>query len=157
MTGSSLAMALTSAFGWRLVAGFGRSAVVFAIVGEILVILGYIAAVNLIPREHLIPVLVVLAVLSGVASGLVDAPNRVLTLEYAPPGANGVAAGFLQLSQRLSATISLAAVSGGLYLGVLGCSPDGYGRAFGIALAVCVVMLTLSLAGAVADRRRRRT
>lgn len=156
MTGSSLAMALTSALGWRLVARFGRSAVVFAIVGEILVILGYIAAVNLIPREHLIPVLVVLAVLSGVASGLVDAPNRVLTLEYAPPGANGVAAGFLQLSQRLSATISLAAVSG-LYLGVLGCSPDGYGRAFGIALAVCVVMLTLSLAGAVADRRRRRT
>lgn len=29
MTGSSLAMALTSAFGWRLVARFGRSAVVF--------------------------------------------------------------------------------------------------------------------------------
>ncbi|MDV6276846.1 hypothetical protein R3Q06_25435 [Rhodococcus erythropolis] len=78
MTGSSLAMALTSAFGRRLVARFGRSAVGFAIVGEILVLLGYIAAVNPIPREHLIPVLVILAVLSGVASGCVDAPNRVL-------------------------------------------------------------------------------
>ncbi|WP_185993384.1 MFS transporter [Rhodococcus sp. KBS0724] len=154
MTGSSLAMAVTSAFGWRLVARFGRSAVAFAIVGEILVVLGYTASVNLVPREHLIPVLVVLAVFSGVASGFVDAPNRVLTLEYAPAGANGVAAGFLQLSQRLSATIALAAVSG-LYLGVLG-SSTSYGSALGIALAVCVAMLALSLVAAVADTRRRR-
>ncbi|WP_424809528.1 MFS transporter [Rhodococcus sp. 27YEA15] len=156
MTGSSLAMAVMSTLGWRVVARFGRAAIVAAIIAEILVVIGYVLAVNLVPRDHLIGVLVVLAVLSGVASGLVDAPNRMLTLEYAPPGANGVAAGFLQLSQRLSATLSLAAVSG-IYLGSLGSSPDGFGRAVALALALCVVMLLLSLASAIADGHRRRS
>ncbi|QII04879.1 MFS transporter [Rhodococcoides fascians A25f] len=155
MAGSSLMMAVTSAFGWRLVSRFGRSAVVGAVVVEIAVVAGYIGTVNTVPREHVVIVFVVLAAVSGVASGLVDAPNRGLTLEYAPAGASGVAAAFLQLSQRLSATISLAAVSG-IYLGILGSSAGGYGRAVAAGLGVCLAMLLLSLVFAIADARRRR-
>lgn len=155
MAGSALLMAVTSAFGWRVVARFGRSAVVWAVVAELLVVVGYAVAVNTVPRDHIIVVFACLAALSGLASGFVDAPNRALTLEYAPSWANGVAAGFLQLSQRLSATISLAAVSG-IYLGILASDPDAYGRAMAAGLAVCGLMLVASLACAIADHTSRK-
>lgn len=122
MAGSSVMMAITSAFGWRLVSRFGRVAVVAAVALEFVVVACYIGAVDVLPRDFLVAAFVLLSAVSGIASGLVDAPNRGLTLEYAPIGASGVAAAFLQLSQRLSATISLAAVSG-IYLGILGSMP----------------------------------
>ena len=155
MSGSSLMMAVTSAFGWRVVARFGRAAVVGAIVAELIVVAGYVAAVNAVPRTSVLAVVAALAVVSGVASGFVDAPNRAMTLEYSPPGASGVAVGFLQLSQRLSATVSLAAVPG-LYLAVLSADAGNYGRAMSAGLAVCAGMLVLSSACAVCDGRRRR-
>ena len=155
MSGSSLMMAVTSAFGWRVVARFGRAAVVGAIVAELFVVAGYVVAVNAVPRTSVLAVIAALAVVSGVASGFVDAPNRAMTLEYSPPGASGVAVGFLQLSQRLSATVSLAAVPG-LYLAVLSADAGNYGRAMSAGLAVCAGMLVLSLACAVCDGRKRR-
>ncbi|MET0317965.1 MAG: MFS transporter, partial [Rhodococcus fascians] len=154
MVGSSILMAVTSAFGWRVVAKFGRSAVVGAIVLELFVVAGYIGVIAYLPRGATVPAFVVLAVLSGVASGFVDAPNRAMTLEYSPPQANGVAAGFLQLSQRLSATISLAAVPG-IYLGVLAADDTDFGRAAGLGLGVSGMMLIGSLVCAVTDSRRR--
>ncbi|RRQ29385.1 MFS transporter [Rhodococcus sp. Eu-32] len=154
MVGSSLLMAITSAFGWRVVARFGRNAVVGAIVLELFVVAGYIMVIALFPREFTVPAFVVLAALSGLASGFVDAPNRGMTLEYSPSGANGVAAGFLQLSQRLSATISLAAVPG-IYLGVLAADSENFGRAAVLGLGVCALMLLGSLACAVTDSKRR--
>lgn len=155
MVGSSVLMAVTSAFGWRVVVRLGRTAVVGAVILELFVVAGYVATINFLPREYTVPAFVVLAILSGVASGFVDAPNRGMTLEYAPPGANGVAAGFLQLSQRLSATISLAAVSG-IYLGVLASGGGNFGRAVALGLGVCGLMLLGSLTCAVLDSKRRR-
>lgn len=155
MVGSSILMAVTSAFGWRVVVRLGRTAVIGAVVLELFVVAGYVSTINFLPRELTVPAFVVLAVLSGLASGFVDAPNRGMTLEYAPVGANGVAAGFLQLSQRLSATISLAAVSG-IYLGVLAANENNYGRAVALGLGVCALMLLGSLTCAVIDGRRRR-
>ncbi|AYJ51212.1 MFS transporter [Rhodococcus sp. P1Y] len=155
MVGSSILMAVTSAFGWRVVVRLGRTAVIGAVVLELFVVAGYVSTINFLPRELTVPAFVVLAVLSGLASGFVDAPNRGMTLEYAPAGANGVAAGFLQLSQRLSATISLAAVSG-IYLGVLAANENNYGRAVALGLGVCALMLLGSLTCAVIDGRRRR-
>nr|WP_296773151.1 MFS transporter [Rhodococcus sp. (in: high G+C Gram-positive bacteria)] len=156
MVGSSILMAVTSAFGWRVVLALGRTAVIGAVVLELFVVAGYVGTINFLPREHTVPAFVVLAILSGIASGFVDAPNRGMTLEYAPAGANGVAAGFLQLSQRLSATISLAAVSG-IYLGVLAADGANFGGAVALGLGVCALMLLCSLACAVADGRRRRS
>ncbi|GGF94203.1 MFS transporter [Rhodococcoides trifolii] len=162
LSGSSIAMAVSSAFGWRVVARYGRVVVGAAVVTEIAVVLGYLAAVTALSTETFsrspvtLGLFVALAVLSGTASGFVDAPNRALTLEHSPAGAHGVAAGFLQLSQRLSATVSLAGVSG-IYLGMLSRDADNYGRAVGTGLAVCLVLLSLSFVCAELDRRNRRT
>ncbi|MDV6286825.1 MFS transporter [Rhodococcus jostii] len=155
MSGSAVMMAVTSAFGWRVVGRFGRAAVVGAIVAALLVVAGYVVAVNVVPRPYVLAVFATPAVVSGVAGGFVDAPNRAMTLEYAPPGASGVAAGFLQLSQRLSATVSLAAVPG-LYLAAVADDAGNYGRAMASALTVCVGMLLVLLMCAVADGRRRK-
>lgn len=152
MSAGSLAMAIASATGWRLVARFGRLAVAAAILIELAVIAGYVAAAQAIAP---VAVFVALAVVSGFSGGMVDAPNRALTLDSSPPGGHGVAAGFLQLSQRLSATVSIAAVSG-LYLSALAADPSDFAGAATAGLSVCAVMIAASLTLAVADLRRRR-
>lgn len=151
MVGGSVAMAVASGFGWRIVARFGRATVVCALVLQCGVVTGYIVAVEVIPRPAVFFVVALLAMASGTAGGFVDAPNRAMTLEYAPDGANGVAVGFLQLAQRLSATVALTGVSG-LYLAASG---GGSSHAISAALPVCLVMVLLSLICAVADLRRR--
>ncbi|MEE2058287.1 MFS transporter [Rhodococcus artemisiae] len=151
MSAGSLAMAVASSGGWRIVARVGRGAVAVAVLVELAVIGGYIGAAQLAAP---IAVFVALAVVSGLTGGMVDAPNRVLTLESSPPGGHGVAAGFLQLSQRLSATVTIAAVSG-LYLSALSTDPADFAGAATAGLIVCGVMIALSLVLAVADGRRR--
>ncbi|EME19853.1 MFS transporter [Rhodococcus triatomae] len=153
LSAGSLAMAVASASAWRVVARFGRSAVAAAVLVELVVVGGYIAAAH---AAAPIMVFVALAVVSGLAGGMVDAPNRVLTLEASPAGGHGVAAGFLQLSQRLSATVSVAAVSG-LYLSALVADADDFAGAATAGLAVCAAMIAVSLTLAVVDGRRRRT
>ncbi|WSF98959.1 MFS transporter [Nocardia vinacea] len=156
MVGGSVMMALASGFGWRIVTKFGRMTVVCALVLQCGVVTGYIVAVEVIPRPAVFFVVALLAAASGTAGGFVDAPNRAMTLEYAPNGANGVAAGFLQLAQRLSATVALTGVSG-LYLAATGSRIGGAGHAISPALTVCLAMVVLSLVCAVADLRRRST
>lgn len=151
ISAGSLAMAVASSGGWRVVARFGRSAVAVAVLVELAVIGGYIVAARMAAP---IAMFVALAVVSGLMGGMVDAPNRALTLESSPPGGHGVAAGFLQLSQRLSATVTIAAVSG-LYLSALSTDPSDFAGAATAGLVVCGVMITLSLVLAVADGRRR--
>jgi MFS family permease len=53
-----------------------------------------------------------LEALLGVAGGIVEPPLRAVTLDFAPPGFHGVAASFLQLTQRLSATFCVALATG---------------------------------------------
>jgi hypothetical protein len=156
MVGGSVAMATASGLGWRIVARFGRAAVVCALMLECGVVAGYIVAVEVIAQPTVFVVVALLSVVSGTASGFVDAPNRAMTLAYAPNGANGVAAGFLQLVQRLSATVALTGVSG-LYLAASGSGIGGSGHAISAALSVCLSMVLLSLVCAVADLRRRAT
>ncbi|MFD1815249.1 MFS transporter [Rhodococcus gannanensis] len=153
LSAGSLAMAVASSLAWRVVGRFGRRAVAVAVLVELAVIGGYVAAAH---GGAPVAVFVALAVVSGLTGGMVDAPNRVLTLESSPAGGHGVAAGFLQLSQRLSATVSLAAVSG-LYLSALTADADDFAGAATAGLAVCAAMIAVSLTLAVVDGRRRRT
>lgn len=151
LSAAAAAMAVASAVGWRVVARYGRVTVVVVVAAEIAVVGGYAAAVQ---HDATMPVFVALAALSGLSGGFVDAPNRALTLESSPAGGHGVAAAFLQLSQRLSATVALAAVSG-LYLSALATDGDDFAGAASAGLAVCAAMLAMSLLCALADRRRR--
>ncbi|MCA0156458.1 MFS transporter [Tsukamurella sp. M9C] len=151
LVGGGLAMAASSGIGWRVAARFGRATVVWALVAEAVIVVAYVSAVGVLSGPGVLIVVAALSTASGVASGLVDAPNRALTLEYAPPAANGVAAGFLQLVQRLSATVALTATSG-LYLA----RPHDAGGLV-LALALCLAMFVAGLGCAVLDARRRAT
>ncbi|GIG22285.1 MFS transporter [Cellulomonas chitinilytica] len=91
-----------------------------------------------------VPLLVVVAVvevLMGFASGLVEPPLRAVTLGFAPAGFHGVAASFLQLTQRLSATFCVAVASGLLLRG-----PDAEvtSSSFVVSLLFCGVLLVLA-------------
>jgi hypothetical protein len=91
------------------------------------------------------------AALAQSASGCIDSQNRARTLQYSPDGSRGVAAGFLQLAQRLSATVCLAAATGVAFSrGTAQPSARGTGH----ALARCTLLGLLSLA--ISLRRTRK-
>lgn len=66
---------------------------------------------------QLIVVVLVFGVLSGLGSGGTEPVLRAVTLGFAPPGSYGVAASFLQLTQRLAGTFFVALCSGLLLAG----------------------------------------
>ncbi|MHC9043169.1 MFS transporter [Microbacterium saperdae] len=77
----------------------------------------------------------VVEVILGLSGGVVEPPMRAVILGFSPRGFNGVAASFLQLTQRLSATFFIALASGVL-LGFGGTiSPES----LRIALVICIV------------------
>ena len=84
----------------------------------------------------------------GLASGLVEPPLRAVTLGFAPPGFHGVAASFLQLTQRLSATFCVAVASGLLFWGADAVMTS---RSFAVSLVFCAVLLAVA-AGSPARR-----
>ncbi|QLD11851.1 MFS transporter [Microbacterium oleivorans] len=81
----------------------------------------------------------------GFAGGLVEPPIRALTLAFASPRLHGVAASFLQLTQRLAATF-LVALTTGILLTASGQATAG---SLQTAVAVCFVASALSLAAAL--------
>ncbi|WP_243075481.1 MFS transporter [Microbacterium sp. SS28] len=76
----------------------------------------------------------------GIAGGLVEPPLRTVTLSHATPALHGVAASFLQLTQRLSATY-VVALATGILLGAAGAASAGSLQA---ALTVCAVAVGVS-------------
>lgn len=60
----------------------------------------------------LIGCVVALQIVTGFSSGLVEPPLRALTLSHASPDMNGLAASFLQLTQRIAATLLVALCTG---------------------------------------------
>lgn len=80
----------------------------------------------------------IVELLLGSSGGLVEPPMRAVVLGFSPPGFNGVAASFLQLTQRLSATFFIALATGVL----LGFGGAVSTESLRIALAICVVAAT---------------
>jgi MFS family permease len=94
-----------------------------------------------------------------VASGLIHAPNQVMTLaEASDKEGRGVAAGFFQLSQRLACSIGM---SWGAVIFLLklngGGSLAAYRSAFVAALALVLLLCSGALLAAVTDACRRRS
>jgi hypothetical protein len=90
-------------------------------------------------------------VVVGVSSGLFEPAMRHTTLSYALVGGHGLAASFLQLTQRLAATFCVALVTG-----VAFASGDGVTVSTGgmlAAVAVCVILLSSALVLAATDAR----
>jgi len=76
----------------------------------------------------------------GIAGGLVEPPLRAVTLSHAPAALHGVAASFLQLTQRLSATYVVALATGILLGAAGGVTAESLQR----ALLVCGAFVLLS-------------
>lgn len=88
-------------------------------------------------------VVAAIEVLLGLASGLLEPPLRAVTLGFAPAGFHGVAASFLQLTQRLSATFCVAVASGLLFWGGEATTSR---TTFVVALLFCGTLLVLAAA-----------
>lgn len=108
--------------------------------------LGLLAlAALLLHGPALIAAVVVLQIVTGISSGLVEPPLRALTLAHAPAGMNGVAASFLQLTQRLAATFLVALGTGMLLTG---------GTTAGSLASVLTLSAALTAAAATATLAR---
>jgi hypothetical protein len=88
--------------------------------------------------DTLVAVIVVTEVAAGLTAGLVEPPLRAITLGFAADAFRGVAASFLQLTQRLSATFCVA-IATGLILGTTGAPPTTVDLRAG--LLVCLALL----------------
>ncbi|WP_432994799.1 MFS transporter [Dactylosporangium sp. CA-233914] len=108
----AIGFALASSASTAMVTRFGRPGVSVALGVAAAGIAAEAAAVWLLPVGAVVAALAAAQFVTGAAGGLINAPNQALTLGHAPPGAHGLSAGVLQLSQRLAAALSVAAVSG---------------------------------------------
>jgi len=155
---SALGMLASSTRSWRFVSRFGRPGVAFviAVYAALLVLEGL--AILLLPVPGILYVYPAIGLLQGVASGLIHAPNQVMTLAEAGEGeGRGLAAGFLQLSQRLACSIGMS-LGAGIFLVRLtsGASLEAYRSAFVAALGLVLALTGGALLAALADMFRRR-
>ncbi|TCK22135.1 MFS transporter [Pseudonocardia endophytica] len=146
---SALAMGVTSTIGWRVVGRWGRASVTTALGVLAGVLACTVVAVAVLPPAALVSVLVVSQFLTGAAGGLIASPNQGLTLALAPPGAHGLAAGFFQVSQRVSSTVCIAACTG---VFVASAGPDGYRTGLATALGIALVLTVVALVASASDR-----
>jgi MFS family permease len=90
---------------------------------------------------------------AGVGSGLVIAPNRTLTLADVPPQRGGVAAGVLQVGQRVGAAVGIACV-GAVFFHVQA-REGSWSDAVRWSLWTAIGFLLVALVLGVADHRGR--
>ncbi|MEN0129350.1 MAG: MFS transporter [Brevundimonas sp.] len=144
----------TSLVAWRVAARHGRPAVTVALGVVAISLVASAAIVAWAPHGTVIAGLVATQVLSGAGSGLVHAPNQALTLQDAPAGTAGLAAGFLQVAQRISAVLSLAVLGGIVLASVEPGDEASYRRAATVALTVTAALVVAAVGASLADRRR---
>ncbi|MFF5235235.1 MFS transporter [Dactylosporangium sp. NPDC000521] len=98
----------------------------------------------------LVAAIVAVELLISSASAVFEPPLRAITLSFAPPTHHGVAAAFLQLTQRLSATFRIALVTGVALTGDLRTlTTDGLRHGllicFGLVLTACLLSFSPAL------------
>ncbi len=129
----------------RVFARRGPRTVTVALLVQALAVAALAVAGSLADGARLLVAVAVVEAALGVASGLVEPPLRAVTLGFAPAGLHGVAASFLQLTQRLSATFCVAVATGLLFWGS-GAGTVTTARSFVVALAFCATLLGLAAA-----------
>jgi len=143
---SSAAGALTAAVSWRIVARYGTRVISVALALQVLLTATVALVLPGLTTDTAVPLLLVVNALSGVASGFIDSQNRAQTLQHSPDASRGVAAGFLQLAQRLSSTVCIAAATGiALTSAPAQPSPQGLELALGLCATLVTVSVLISL------------
>jgi hypothetical protein len=150
---ASAASALTAAVSWRIVARFGTAVISVALAAQVLLTATVALVLPGLSASAAVPLLLTVNGLSGMASGCIDSQNRAQTLQHSPDASRGVAAGFLQLAQRLSATVVIAAATG---VALAGGPAQLSARGVGLALGLCAALVALSLLISLRRTARRR-
>jgi len=134
-----------SLFSLRVVGRIGTSATVALGLGlQAALFAGLAVAAPLLPHGVLFVVAAAAQIGLGIGGGLVEPVVRATTLSFAPAELHGVAASFLQLTQRLAATF-LVALATGILLTSTGVSTAATLQA---ALATCALGSAVALAAA---------
>ncbi|QSZ50166.1 MFS transporter [Arthrobacter sp. D5-1] len=138
-------MLLASSFSWRFLSRYGRTGIVYALVGSLACLIAKDLFVQGLDGGTAALAVAAVGLIQGVATGLVVAPNQTLTLAHAPAGAAGVAAGFYQLSQRFAAALCSAAAAG-MFLQAHGAATSQASKdAFHQGIVMCCVLLGVAL------------
>lgn len=148
----ALARLVGSLFSLRVVGRIGSSATVWLGLGlQAALFTGLAIASPLLPDGVLFVVAAAAQIGLGIGGGLVEPVVRATTLSFAPSELHGVAASFLQLTQRLAATF-LVALATGILLTSSGFSTAATLQA---ALATCAIGSAVALAASVDPAFRR--
>lgn len=140
-------------WGERLFATYGPALVTYGLVVQTVVLAGSAVATLAAEGWALFAVLSVLQIATGVSTGVVEPPLRTVTLSFSPASLRGVAASFLQLTQRLSATFCIA-VSTGVLLGSGGTASSGSLRWAIVLCAAASLLATVASRGRAFDSGR---
>lgn len=132
---ASLARLVASRASSRVFVRLGASVVAHGVALETVCIVLVIAASFLWDAWPLFAAVAVIQIALGLSGGFVEPPLRAITLGFSPSGMNGVAASFLQLTQRLSATFLVAFTTGVL----LGWGDTVSTASLRVALVICAI------------------
>lgn len=142
---TALARLIASRLSSRLYERWGSSMIALGLAVEVLALALIVGATFVWDSWALLIATAALNVLLGASGGVIEPPLRAVTLSFAPSTLHGVAASFLQLTQRLSATFFVA-LSTGLLLGLGGgVSRDGLRAGIVVSAVACALALAVAL------------
>ncbi|MBN3788392.1 MFS transporter [Burkholderia sp. Ac-20353] len=155
---SAIGSVVSAAWSWRFVGRFGRAGIAIAIGIYATAVAAQGMAIAYFPARWIVLSYPVIGLLQGLAGGLIHAPNQAMTLaEIGQDEGRGLAAGFLQLSQRLACSIGMS-WGIGVFLAKASSSAtlDAYREAFADVLMLVLPLVGGALAAACIDWIRRR-
>ncbi|MCW3656640.1 MFS transporter [Burkholderia cenocepacia] len=145
---AALASTASAMWSWRFVRRFGRGGTVFVIAGYALAVAAQGWAAEYFEVRWIVLTYPAIVLLQGVASGLIHAPNQAMTLaQIGQDEGRGLAAGFLQLSQRLACSIGM---SWGTGVFLVRASASAGSAAYRDAFVEVLMPILLLVAGAFA-------
>ncbi|GAA3215374.1 MFS transporter [Microbacterium terregens] len=160
--GFALANALFSWIGGNLVGTYGRTIVVWGLVGVLVAVLGLAAAALFVPADAVVWVMAGIMVVGGAGGGLVLSPNQTLTLADIPVKQGGIAGSIGQLGQRIGTSIGTAVALSLFYAtiyreeGGTASELEVYHDAYAYGMTAVAVFIALAFVISVIDLSSRR-
>jgi EmrB/QacA subfamily drug resistance transporter len=148
----ALGGAISSLVAGRLVWRLGRMITVYAMLIMMAGILALVLVLPAQPDQLHWQLLVVPLLVAGLGGGGVISPNQTLSLNDVPPRMGGAAGAALQTGQRIGSAFGAALLVTAYHLASARVDPAGGAR---VALICSLVVITIALALAVWDVRRR--